>query len=293
MHACGHDIHSSSLLAVAGVLKELINKWEGTIHYVFQHAEELIPGGAKLMLQENLFGDNQPEFVIAQHVDPEITVGKFGFKTGRYMASNDEVYLTILGKGGHGAMPHKIDDTVLSASQVLVNLQQISSRLVPAGIPMVLSFGKFIADGATNVIPSEVKIEGTFRTFDEQWRLKAHQHIKNIAESTAVAYGTTCEVEIRHGYPVVENNDVLYNKAKQLVVDSLGKDAVIDLDYRMTSEDFGYFSQQYKSLFYRLGVGFDDDSKNYPLHSPKFNPDENALQYSIEFMSNLAVELLS
>jgi len=293
MHACGHDIHTSSLLMVAAVLKELIEDWEGTIHFVFQHAEELVPGGAKLMLEDNLFGNLQPECVIAQHVDPDIKTGSFGFKSGRYMASNDEIYLKVSGNGGHAAMPHKINDTVLATSQILVSLQQISSRIVPASIPMVLSFGKVIADGATNVIPAEVRIEGTFRTFDEKWRKEAHGYIKSISESTAKAYGTNCDVEIRHGYPVVENDSNLYNKAVNLVKETWGEDKLEYLDYRMTSEDFGFFTQKYNSLFYRLGVGYNETSNNYPLHSSKFNPNEEALKYAIEFMSSLAIKILN
>jgi len=293
MHACGHDIHTSSLLSVLRVLNDLKDKWEGTIHFVFQHAEELLPGGAKQMIEANLFGSLQPEFVIAQHVDPDIEVGCFGFKSGRYMASNDEIYLTIEGKGGHGAMPHKINDTVLSASQIIVNLQQIASRLVPSTVPMVLSFGRMIAEGATNVIPEKVEIAGTFRMFDEDLRKEVHQHIKRIAESTAESFGTSCVVDIRKGYPVVDNNIELTEIARKLVEKDLGEDKLVDLDFRMTSEDFGYFSQSYKSLFYRLGVGHENPELNYPLHSSKFNPNEDALLHSIQYMTALALKLLS
>lgn len=292
MHACGHDIHSSSLLSVIKVLKALKSEWEGTIHFVFQHAEELIPGGASLMLKDNLFGDLQPEYIIAQHVEPDLQAGTFGIKPGRYMASNDEIYLTIHGKGGHGAMPHKFNDTVLAAAHVLVNLQQISSRLVPANVPMVLSFGKVVADGATNVIPDKVEIQGTFRMFDEELRSTVHQHIERISKSTAEAFGTTCEIEIRKGYPVVDNNEELSAIAKETMQKLFGKKNVIDLDYRMTSEDFAFFSQKYKSVFYRLGVGRKDSSLNFPLHSSKFNPDEEALKYSIQYMSSLALKIL-
>ncbi len=292
MHACGHDIHTASLLSVLKVLKDLKEEWEGTIHFIFQHAEELLPGGAIQMLEANLFGDLQPEFVVAQHVDPDIQTGFFGFKEGRYMASNDEVYLTVEGKGGHGAMPHKINDTVLAASQIIVNLQQVASRLVPSETPMVLSFGRMMAEGATNVIPEKVEIAGTFRMFDEELRQEVHKHIVRIAESTAVAFGTKCNVDIRKGYPVVDNNKELTLLAKELAKESFGEDKIIELDYRMTSEDFGFFSQKYKSLFYRLGVGYKDKLMNFPLHSSKFNPDEKALKYAIEFMSNLAFKLL-
>ncbi len=292
MHACGHDMHTASLLSVLRVLNDSKEEWEGTIHFVFQHAEELLPGGAKQMLEADLFGDLQPEFVIAQHVDPDIEVGTFGFKSGKYMASNDEIYLTIEGHGGHAAMPHKINDTVLSASQTIVNLQQIASRLVPSTVPMVLSFGKIQAEGATNVIPDRVEIAGTFRMFDEEIRKEVYQHINRIAESTSQSFGTTCKVDIRRGYPVVDNNEELTNTAKRIVEGNWGKDKIINLDYRMTSEDFGYFSQKYKSLFYRLGVGHKDQALNFPLHSAKFNPNEDALFYSIWFMSTLALDLL-
>ncbi len=292
MHACGHDIHTASLLSVLRVLNDLKDEWEGTIYFVFQHAEELLPGGAKQMIEANLFGDLQPKYVVAQHVDPDLKVGSFGFKSGKYMASNDEVYLSIVGHGGHAAMPHRINDTVLAASQTIVNLQQIASRLVPSTIPMVLSFGKMIADGATNVIPDKVEISGTFRMFDEEIRKEVHQHIHRIAESTSQSFGTKCLVEIKKGYPVVENNEELTIIAKQIVENDFGRNKIIDLDYRMTSEDFGYFSQKYKSIFYRLGVGHKDSTMNFPLHSSKFNPDEDALLYSIQFMSTLALKLL-
>ena len=293
MHACGHDMHTASLLSVLKVLNALKEEWEGTIHFIFQHAEELLPGGAKQMLEANLFGDLQPEYVVAQHVDPDIECGYFGFKKGKYMASNDEVYLSVEGKGGHAAMPHKLNDTVLSTAQILINLQQIASRLVPSTVPMVLSFGKVMANGATNVIPDQVHIEGTFRMFDEHLRKEVHQHIKRIAESTAKAFGTQCKVDIRKGYPVVDNHEELVDVAQNTVTNIFGSDKVINLDYRMTSEDFGYFSQKYKSLFYRLGVGHKDKALNYPLHSSKFNPNEEALRYSVQFMASLALKLLS
>lgn len=292
MHACGHDIHTATLLSVAKILNKTKDLWEGTIHCVFQHAEEVLPGGAIQMLDANLFGHLQPEFMIAQHVDPDIPTGTFGLKSGKYMASSDEIYLTINGKGGHGALPHKINDTVLAASQTIVNLQQIASRIIPADIPVVLSFGKMMANGATNVIPDTVEIEGTFRIFDEHWRKKAHAFIKNIAESTAISYGVTCNVNIKNGYPVLENDPFLTELAKHKIVELYGEKHLNILNHRMTSEDFAYFSQKYKSVFYRLGVGHKDQQLNLPLHSSKFNPNEDALKYAVPFMLNLAMKIL-
>ncbi len=293
MHACGHDLHTANLLAVLSFLNDNKTSFEGTIHFVFQHGEELVPGGAQQMLDDDLFSGDEPELVIAQHTEPNLPAGSFGFKSGAYMASNDEVYIQIHGKGGHAAMPSQINDTVLAASQTVVNLQQIASRLVNPTTPMVLSLGKLIADGATNVIPSVVFMEGTFRTFDELWRAKAKELIQQIAEQTAKAYSCEAKVEIRKGYPVVENNPDLTQQAIDLAESMFGKDSIHRLEHRMTSEDFGFFTQKYPSLFYRFGVGHQDNNKNYPLHSSKFNPNEESLRYSVEFMVNLILKILT
>ena len=286
MHACGHDMHTASLLGVARLLKTIAKDWEGIVHFVFQPAEELLPGGAQQMIQENLFEDKQPQLIIAQHVDPDILQGEIGVKSGVYMASGDEIYLKIKGQGGHAALPHKINDTVLAAAQVLINLQQISARLAPATIPTVLSFGKISAEGATNLIPNQVKIAGTFRTFDEKWRKKAHQHIKRIAKSTAEAMSCTCDVEVRSGYPVLKNDIYWTNKFKEQAQKILTKESVLDLDYRMTTEDFAYFSHQYPVVYYRLGVANKEDKNNFPLHSSRFSPSEAAIQTAVNTISN-------
>ncbi len=291
MHACGHDFHTACLLAATLVLDSLKNLWEGRIYCIFQHAEELVPGGAKAILNDHPFEFQEPEYIIAQHVEPNLPVGTFGFKKGKYMASNDEIYLNIKGQGGHGALPHTINDTVLAASQTIVSLQQITSRIVPATLPCILSFGRMIANGATNVIPNEVNIAGTFRIFDESWRKKVHQHIQRIAEHTAEAYGVKCEVEIRHGYPVVENNDFLVDTAKAIIQDTENTKSV-DLEHRMTSEDFAYFTQKYKSLFFRTGVGHSQKELNHPLHSELFNLNETAFDYALPFLVELSLNLL-
>ncbi len=292
MHACGHDLHTANLLAVLSFLNDNKTKFEGTIYFIFQHGEELVPGGAQLMLDDDLFDGNEPELIIAQHTEPNLTAGSFGFKSGAYMASNDEVYIQVHGKGGHAAMPNHINDTVLAASQVVVSLQQIASRLVKPTIPMVLSLGKFIADGATNVIPSVVSLEGTFRTFDETFREEAKGLIQKIAKETAQAYGCEAEVEIRKGYPVVDNNPKLMQQATTLAKELFGESSVHYLEHRMTSEDFGFFTQKYPALFYRFGVGHSDKAMNHPLHSSKFNPNEEALKYSVKFMVNLILKTL-
>jgi len=289
MHACGHDLHAASLLVVSKILNDTKEKWGGTILLIFQPGEELLPGGAKLMIDEGVFDEVKPNLIIGQHVLPEMETGKVGFCSGKYMASCDEIYLTINGKGGHGAMPHKITDTVLAASQIIVSLQQIVSRKADVRIPTVLSFGKFIANGATNVIPNKVEIEGTFRTVDEQWREEAHFLIKKIASGVAESMDANCDVNIKKGYPSLYNNPEQTLKCQQLAKDFLGESQVETMDIRMTAEDFSYFSQKYPSVFYRFGVGGKSVLPNNSLHSPSFVADEEALKTAVSVMTWIAL----
>ncbi len=293
MHACGHDVHTASLLGTARILNSLTDQFEGTVLLIFQPAEEKLPGGAKLMLEEGALSNPRPELVIGQHVMPGMEVGKVGFRPGMYMASADEIYLTIKGKGGHAAMPHQITDTVLIASHIIVALQQISSRQADASVPTVLSFGKIEANGATNVIPPEVKIEGTFRTMDEEWRISAHKKIQQIAESVAEGMGGTCLVDIKMGYPYLVNHESTTLKAIQYASDYLGNDHVVALDLRMTGEDFAYFTQEFPATFYRLGVSDKEKRLVSPLHSPTFNIDESALKTGMTTMAWVALSFLS
>lgn len=292
MHACGHDAHTASLLGCAMIIDELKPYFSGTIKLVFQPAEEYLPGGAKGMLDEGALNNPEPDIVIGQHVEPELETGTVGFCAGQYMASADEIYLTIKGKGGHGGIPHTISDTVLAASQIIVALQQIVSRKIPAAIPAVLSFGRFIANGATNVIPDEVQIAGTLRMMNEVWRRKTHQYIKQIAETTANTYNTSCLVDNKMGYPSLINHEDSTLQARNYSMQYLGEDAVNDLDIRMTGEDFAYFSQKYPAVFYRLGVTKAESEGHKSLHSPYFDIDENALQTGMGLMSWLALSFL-
>ncbi len=292
MHACGHDVHTASLLGTAKILNTLRNKFEGTVLLIFQPAEEKLPGGAKLMMEEGALSDPVPELIIGQHVMPNMKAGKVGFRSGMYMASADEIYLTIKGKGGHAAMPHQITDSVLITSHIIVALQQIASRFAPAKIPTVLSFGKIIANGATNVIPSQVDVEGTFRTMNEKWREEAHQLINDICKSTAKSMRGECEVEIKKGYPFLVNNEKITEKAINSAKSFLGDNNVEQLDLRMTAEDFAYYSQQYPTTFYRLGIMDEAEKLRFPLHSSKFNVDEKCLETGMATMSWLALSML-
>jgi len=292
MHACGHDIHMASLLGAAKILNELRNEIEGTIRLIFQPSEEKFPGGALAMIQDGVLENPAPDRIYGQHVLPTLDAGKVGFKPGKYMASTDEVYLTINGRGGHSATPDLNTDTVLIASHIIVALQQIVSRSAPPGVPTVLSFGRVIADGRTNIIPSEVKIDGTFRTFDETWRARAHEKITSIAKGMAESMGGTCDVFIDHGYPFLVNDDLATSEAKALAEEYLGPGNVVDLDQRMTAEDFAYYTQIIPACFYRLGVKNPSWEKIRNLHTPEFDADERSLETGMGLMAWLAVNQL-
>jgi len=226
MHACGHDMHTASLLITAKILNQIKKHLSGKILLVFQPGEEKLPGGAKQIMSQGIFNKHKPDLIIGQHILPDMPVGKAGFKSGMYMASTDEIYITVNGKGGHAAMPHKINDTVLAASQIIVNLQQIVSRKAPPNTPSVLSIGKLIAPGATNIIPSTVEMEGTFRTMNEKWRQKAHSLIKQISETTAKTYGTSANVNIVSGYPFLKNDIAICNSAQKYASEYLSPENI-------------------------------------------------------------------
>ncbi|SHE34610.1 M20 metallopeptidase family protein [Dysgonomonas macrotermitis] len=287
MHACGHDTHTASLLGVARIINELREHFEGTILFIFQPGEEKHPGGASLMLKDGIFDTYKPDLIIGQHAYVDYAVGTVGFESGVVMASADEVHIRIKGKGGHGAIPHEVNDTVLAASQVIVSMQQIVSRRSNPFKPCVLSFGKFIADGATNVIPDTVTLAGSLRCMDEEERSKLRPIIRDIAIHTASAYGCECEIDVYDGYPCTYNDETVTIQAKSFATEYLGKEKVLGLPKRMTSEDFGFFSQQYPSTFYRYGIKGDQLCTG--LHTSTFLIDEDALRTSVGTMAYLAM----
>jgi len=287
MHACGHDTHTSSLLGVVRIINEIKGSFGGTILFIFQPGEEKHPGGASLMLKDNIFGTYKPDIIIGQHAYVDYPVGTVGFEGGVIMASADEVHMRIKGKGGHGAIPHEVNDTVLAASQVIVSMQQVVSRRSNPFKPAVLSFGKFIADGATNVIPNIVTIAGTLRCMDEDERHLLKSVIKDIAIHTALAYGCECEIEVYDGYPCVFNDEPVTHMMKTFASEYLGKENVKGLPKRMTAEDFGFFSQLYPSTFYRYGIKGKYNSTG--LHTPTFLIDEDALKAAVGTMAYLAL----
>lgn len=292
MHACGHDVHTSSVLGVAKILNELKAEFEGTVKIVFQPGEELLPGGASLMIKENALKNPDAELIIGQHVYPQLPAGKVGFRKGMYMASADEIYVTVKGVGGHAALPHKIIDPILIASHIVVALQSIVSRSNNPIVPSVLSFGRIEGLGVTNIIPDEVKLQGTFRTFDEKWRADAKLKMKKMAQGIAEGMGGTCEFVIEDGYPFLVNDRAITSVCWEAANDFLGKENVEALDLRMTSEDFAYYSQVMPSCFYRLGITNPIDGVQEGLHTSTFDIDEDALETSVGLMSYLAINAL-
>jgi amidohydrolase len=295
MHACGHDVHTSILLTVANILFQIKDQLTGNIKLIFQPGEELLPGGASVLIKEGVLQSPEVDYLIAQHVTPQIPVGKIGFKKGLFMASTDEIYLQVKGKGGHAAMPHTYINPLLISSEILSKLNQVfmlEKRNNEKQIPTVLAFGKIEGLGATNVIPEVVNIAGTFRTLDETWRNKCHQLLIEIAQQTAHDMGGSCDVDIHHGYPCLVNDELITNTCMKAASSVIGEESIINLDYRMTAEDFAYFSQIKPVCFYRLGTGNKEKDTEHNVHTSQFNIDEEVLKFAPALMACMAVDLL-
>ena len=293
MHACGHDVHTASLLGTARILTQIRDQFEGTVKLVFQPAEEKAPGGASLMIKEGVLENPRPVSMMGQHVAPNIPVGKIGFREGMYMASTDELYVTVIGKGGHAAAPDQLIDPILIASHIVVALQQIISRYRKPSNPAVLSFGRFIADGVTNVIPNEVTLQGTWRCMDEQWREEGLRKMKKMAEGMAEAMGGSCVFEIIKGYPFLKNHPELTRRVRTAATAYMGAENVIDLDLWMAGEDFAFYSQVVDSCFYRLGTRNEAKGIISGVHTPTFDVDETSLEIAPGLMSWLAISELA
>ena len=292
MHACGHDVHTTSLLGAATILNELKSEFEGTIKLVFQPGEEKLPGGASLMLADGVLQNPPVDFMIGQHVMPLIDTGTVGFRKGLYMASTDEIFITVKGVGGHGALPHLAIDSILVASHIVVAMQQIVSRNQNPALHSVLSFGKIIGNGATNVLPPNVEIHGTFRTVDENWRAEAHDKIRRLAEGIAHSMGAEIDIEIKKGYPFLKNDETLTSICMEAAEEYVGGDRVKELELWMAAEDFWYYSQEVPSCFYRLGTRNMEKGTHYSVHHPSFDIDEDALEIGSGLMAELALKAL-
>lgn len=291
MHACGHDAQAASLMGAVKMVYSLRNRFAGTALFVFQPGEERSPGGACLMLQEGLFSEHNPDFIVKQHAYTDLPAGMVAFHEGTIMASADEVHIKVKGQGGHGALPHELNDTVLAASQIIVAMQQLVSRRIDPFHPMVLSFGKFIANGATNVIPGEVILAGSLRCMQEEDRHRMLQLIPQVAAATAAAYGCSCEVNLPPGYPSVLSNEQITARIRMMTAEFLGERKVSEFPKRMTADDFGFFSQRYPCCYYRFGVA-GEKGRMGPLHSATFLIDEQALKTSVAMAAWLTLNSL-
>ncbi|ASS49967.1 MAG: N-acyl-L-amino acid amidohydrolase [Candidatus Fluviicola riflensis] len=285
MHACGHDVHTAILLGAAELLFELRNELPHPVKLFFQPGEEKNPGGASLMIADGALKNPDVHAMTALHVFPEMETGKLGFKTGLYMASCDEIYITINGKGGHGATPHQTIDPIMIGAQLLVGLQQIVSRNCDPKIPCVLSFGHFEALGATNVIPEKAHLKGTFRTMDEAWRAKAWELIESHVQHVCAQFGATADLTISKGYPFLENDPELTMAVRTIAETHFGEENIETLPIRLTSEDFSYYAQEIPVCFFRLGVRNEAKGIVHGVHHPRFNIDDRALVVGVQAMT--------
>jgi len=285
MHACGHDVHMGIALALASFFHQNKELLHVSVKFIFQPSEETLPGGAFQMIEQGVLENPKVDMMLGMHVLPEMKAGNIGFRKGMYMASSDELYITLIGKGGHAAMPHLLNDPVVCAAQIITSVQQVISRRASPEIPSVLSFGRCIANGRTNVIPDVVEIEGTFRTFDEQWRKKAHKLVKDISVNTAESADIVADVTIVKGYPVLKNNAELTEKISQAVAQKIGKNVVEELPLRMTADDFAYYTQEVPSCYFRIGAGSPSGETIRNLHTPVFDVHEDVFATGLKAMT--------
>ena len=293
MHACGHDVHIACLLGAAKILNSLRNEFRGKVKLFFQPSEETYPGGAIRMIQNGAMQNPKPDFVLAQHVFPFLSAGQVGFRPGMFMASTDEFFITVKGKGGHGAMPQTAIDPILIASHIVIALQQIVSRNANPLVSTVVTVGKITGEGRTNVIPETVRLEGTIRTFDEAWRSKVHETLRRIANGTAEAMGGSCDITIDRGYPFLFNNEELTTRLTSMATEYLGENNVKPMEQKMGAEDFAYFANEVPGCLFGLGIADPSVGTGPNLHTAGFHVDESSIQTGMAMLAWMAMKVLN
>lgn len=292
MHACGHDVHLACLLGAIFILNEIKSSFEGTIYFIFQPGEELNPGGASLMIENGIFNIVKSDFFIAQHVSPELNIGKVGFCNGISMASCDDFTIEIKGSGGHGAMPHLCIDPIVISSHVILGIQQLVSRTTSPLDPVVITIGEInTIGGATNIIPNKVVLNGTLRVFDEKTRIILHEKIDQIVNGFSLAMGAESIITIDEGYPSLKNNDLLSGKCFRVAQNFMGKENVLKIDKRMTSEDFAFFSKKKAACFYRIGTQSKNGDNSSQIHTSSFDVDEGIYEIGMGLMTFIALQV--
>lgn len=301
MHACGHDVHTASVLGTVIILNQLKAEFDGTIKIMFQPGEEVLPGGSSLMIKEGVLENPPINMAIAQHVFPSLETGKVGFRAGMYMASTDEIHLTIIGKGGHAAMAGDYINPLIVSAHIITEIEKCFpitidlegvARNTQNNIPTVIAFGKIEGKGATNVIPESVYMAGTIRTMDEVWRKEIKTRIKEIINQISNQYNVSAELDIIDGYPFLINHEASTILCKQAAKEYLGKENIVELPLRMTAEDFAYITQQVPSCFYRLGTGNITKGISSGVHTSTFNIDEDALKISSGLMAWMTIKAI-